>query len=115
MSASTQSDRGWCERIFDGLDFKEEVGDAASDFALEDRPKWVENVLVELMQQTCPSVRLRKFGEITPRKLGLYLGQQCANAYALGAVFNVSPEVATIGKERLKVLEANRSNAAVQS
>jgi hypothetical protein len=113
MSAATQSNPSWCERIFNALDFKPE--DTAPEFAFEDRPKWVKNVLVELMQQTCPSVRLRRFGETTPRKLGLYLGQQCANAYALGAVCNVSPEKASIGKEKLKVLEANRGNAAVQS
>ena len=76
---------GWYEQIFEELDFEAAwPANLRSPANWDDCPKWLVNVSRELMQQSLPFVPVRRFGTITPETLGTFLGQHCANLYAIG-------------------------------
>lgn len=120
--AATEPAKNWCERIFDELELLAPKDEVSSYYDVEKQPQWVIRVLLELSQQVSPAVRLRSLKIITPRGLGLHLGQQCANLYALGERMKVlvkndiNPEQVEKKAENLaKVLEANKDKPTVRS
>ncbi len=75
----------WWKPFFDELDFSRHLPAGAGGLQAEDGPEWVQNVLRELSRQTLPSLAAGLPKEFSPRTLGLFLGQLCANAYAIGS------------------------------
>jgi len=107
------TDHTWCRQIFDALDFAQDGG---SGFAIEKEPDWVCNILRELVQQAAPAICLRKPKGFLPRELGLYLGQQCANLYAMGTMFEeATPDKLEAGKRALNLFENHRDKPGVES
>ncbi len=115
MSETSQPEYSWCEQIFDELEPPESLVEEAC-WDVENEPKWVQNVVAELMQQAMPSYCIRKPKGIIPREVGLYLGQQCANLYAIGDMMTKqTPEQIKAAEANAKMLEQNRSVPGVES
>ena len=77
----------WCEKLFDELDFESVWPTNLQLPARWDNcPKWLINVSRELIQQSMPSTPIRRVEHITPHRLGSFLGQHCANLYAIGDI-----------------------------
>lgn len=115
MSGSIKRGGTWYERSLDALECVSRTNDwAAPDVELEKTPQWVRRVLLEMIQQVWPAVPVKGAGAITPRLVGLALGQQCANLYAIGAL-QVTREQVKASEEYSKRLEANRGLPGVES
>lgn len=89
MKEDATEERDWCEQIYAQL---EAMADSSPFWNPSALPGWVQRVQVELMQQVFPASPLKKLKRATPRSIGLYLGQQCANCYAIGELLDVLPE-----------------------
>lgn len=93
----------WYEQIFKELDFESEwPTNTRSPGNLDECPQWLLNVSRELMQQSSPAIPLRHFREVTPETLGAFLGQHCANLYAISemletGVTHLANEKAIVG------------------
>jgi hypothetical protein len=55
------------------------------EFDSENEPEWVENILVELVQQAMPAFPFRKLDKVTPKELGRLIGQHRANLAAVAS------------------------------
>ena len=115
MSDTSQPEYSWCKQIFDELEPPETLT-AKAGWDTDSEPEWVQKVLVELMQQAMPSFCIRKPKGFLPRELGLYLGQQCANLYAIGDMLvKPTPEQIKAAEAKIKIFEQNRSLPGVES
>jgi len=115
MSDTSQPEYSWCKQIFDELEPPETLT-AKAGWDTDSEPEWVQKVLVELMQQAMPAFCIRKPKGFLPRETGLYLGQQCANLYAIGdLVGNPTPEQIKVAEANAKIFEQNRSVPGVES
>lgn len=74
----------WYEEVFELTDLKSSSPDLESFVNPDNLPDWVNNVLAELVSQSSPAISIKELRDLTPEKLGRFLGQKCANAYALG-------------------------------
>jgi hypothetical protein len=115
MTEGRPSDYTWCKRILDGLEEKDQSAKLARFTVLDDAPEWVWNVARELTRQGLPAVPIRDFSEATPGKVGLYLGQQFANRYAIDRLGLCTPEAAKRGEAFVQVLQRNRSRPEIKS
>lgn len=113
--APALAEHAWCREIFDSLNFKFKAPKVEPLFNPDKQPEWLQNVARELFQQIWPMVPMRKFGEITPEKLGRFLGQQCANCYAIGHAFEVGLQNLDRAQPVLKQFEAHRHLKPVAS
>jgi len=114
LSLEIKKQFSWYRKIFDQLDYS--TDEAGSDANIDDEPEWVWNLVEELGQQVMPSFRIRKFADLTPRDVGAYLGQQCANIYAVGNMFGEpTPEQLQVGEKILQKLEVNKDQPGVES
>ncbi len=105
MDKPTPPESTWYERIFERLDAGPMPANLSAFCDADYVPAWVRNVLQELLQQSHPAISLKKFGAVTPEKLGILLGQQCANAFAMGENFSqpqADPKAVEAAMERLK-------------
>jgi hypothetical protein len=63
-----------------------------------------------------PTFSIRKPKGYLPRELGLYLGQQCANLYAISDKLSApSPERIKVAEAKIKIYQKNRSVPGVES
>ncbi len=53
------------------------------EFDSENEPKWVQNILLELVQQAMPAFPFRNLDKVTPKEFGRLIGQQRANLTAV--------------------------------
>jgi hypothetical protein len=83
----------WLKRIIQA-----ECPAELAETSVENEPKWVENILRELVQQEMPAFPFRKLDKITARDLGRLIGQHRAN-------------LAALAETSAKVLEAGRGLA----
>jgi hypothetical protein len=104
----------WYGKLFNQLDNANQEPRALSN--IDDEPQWIVNLLQELLQQVSPAFPLCNFVEISPRALGLYQGQQCANIFAMDQMINVpiAKQSKALNK-LLKVLETNQYLPGIQS
>jgi hypothetical protein len=116
MNGSPQPDFSWCKRIFDDLDPRPATSENESSVDIDNEPEWVQNVQKELSQQAMPSFCIRKPEGYLPRELGLYLGQQCANMYAMGEMMSEPTSLKIkAAKAKIKIYQQNRSVPGVES
>ena len=76
------------------------------------------SVTAKLISQSMPLIPVNELKTMTPRKLGLVLGQQCANSYAIGEYLQSlasNAEAQKKGKANLKVLRTQRHVPGVSS
>jgi hypothetical protein len=115
-SEATGDQNEWCRAIFQTLEPPRQLTDPDSVMSLDNEPTWVQNVFYHLMQQAAPSFSIDKTREITPKILGRYLGQQCANLYAVQhLIVEVSDDSLRARQAQLAVFEQNRNLPGVES
>ncbi len=115
MSDKSQPEYPWCKQIFDELEPPEPLVEKAG-WNMDNEPEWVQKLQLELMQQAMPSFCIRKPKGINPREAGLYLGQQCANLYAIGEMVTIpTTEQIKASAAKIKIFEQNRSLPGVES
>jgi len=113
---ATEDQNAWCRAIFETLNPPEQLIGSESEISIENEPPWVKNVIYELMQQAAPAFSIENTEEITPKFLGRYLGQQCANLYAMGNLLREpTAETVAVADSNLKVFEQNRNLPGVES
>jgi hypothetical protein len=74
----------WYERVFETTDLTFSNPELKPYLDVDQYPKRVVNVMVELSRQALHLSPVRGLVSITPKKLGMNLGQKCANLYAIG-------------------------------
>ena len=115
MNDASQRNYSWCQRIYDELK-PPSTQVAGTGFDFENEPEWVQNIVRELVQQAAPTIELKKPKYVTPTEVGLYLGQQRANLYAIGELMEkAGPENLKQSEKVLKILEAKRNSPGVES
>lgn len=108
----------WYERVFETTDLNFSNPKLDPYLNVDKYPEWVVLVMSELSRQGLHLSPLRGLAAISPKKLGMNLGQKCANLYAIGNQFkagfenpqNVEKVVAFIEQ-----LEKNKENPVVAS
>lgn len=74
----------WYQRVFETTDLTFTNPELNPYLNVDEYPQWVVNMMMEVSRQGLHLSPIRSLVDITPRKLGLNLGQKCANLYALG-------------------------------
>ena len=108
--------RPWYEEIVADFTVQETPAQPESHLDPEHLPEWVQKVMIELTQQSGPGVPIRHFGKPTPRKVGQWLGQNCANSYAIADHLQgpLTAQMDTVTPV-LRQLEDNRQLPGVES
>lgn len=111
MNTESKSARPWYEQIFDSIELTDSrpALERYSDF--DKHPAWVVTVLRELVNQNMPAAPIKKFKEMSPAMVGGFLGQSCANVYAVGE--NLEPAIESVKRVNgaVKALRAINANA----
>jgi hypothetical protein len=107
----------WFERIWECTGLVNSNPELAPYWDLDKSPQYQVNVMAKLIGQGLPLTPPKTLKVITPGKLGLLLGQQCASLYALGEYLSVgnNPEAVKRGEENLKFLETQTDVPGVTS
>ena len=109
----------WYERVFESTDLECKDPELKPLLEVEKYPEWVVNVLAELSRQGLHLSPVKEMIRITPKRLGLLLGQKCANYYAIGnrleATGGTRPEVVERSLARIEQMEKQRDNPVVAS
>jgi hypothetical protein len=93
----------WYEQIWARMELRNTNPKLAPYFDVKQFPDYLANVTASLISQSMPLAPIKKLKVMTPEKLGLVLGQKCANLYALGdekVVGNLQP-----AKQQLEALK----------
>lgn len=118
MENENHPERTWYERVFETTDLNFSNPKLDQHLNVEKYPQWVVNVMTELSRQGLHLSPLRTLASITPRKLGMNLGQKYANFYSVfGQVNKVleNPEALEKGAKYVEHLEKNKENPVVAS
>jgi hypothetical protein len=75
--------RPWYERVFETSDLTFSNPELDPYLNVDQYPQWVLNMMAELTRQSLHLSPVRGMAAVTPRKLGMNLGQKCANFYAI--------------------------------
>jgi len=84
MEKPNPPERTWYERVFELSDLTFSNPELKAFLDVDQYPDWVTNVMIELSRQGLHLTPLRGMAALTPKKLGMSLGQKCANLYAIG-------------------------------
>lgn len=108
----------WRERVFETTDLNFSNPKLDPYLNVDKYPQWVVNIMTELSRQGLHLTPLRSMKTVTPRKLGMNLGQKCANYYAIfGPLEGVldDPEKVKNATTWLERFEKNKENPTVAS
>lgn len=115
MKTENRRVRTWYERIF----ARAYVNDARPELSVylkfDKYPLWVRNVASELFNQNSPTISIKRMHPLTPEKAGKFLGQNCANVYAVAENFHAGMQLTAKLEEVEKQLQAHRANPGVSS
>jgi hypothetical protein len=114
-----KANRPWFEEIAHAVDNVQPPAKLKAFLGVEAYPEWLVNVCAELFQQATPSAPIAEFKVDGPKSIGLWLGQNVANFYAIGEVFKKSIQVNEQNQDALKKvlanLEANKTRPDVKN
>jgi len=108
----------WFERRWESTELVNTNPELAPYWDVEKFPQYQVNVMAKLFGQALPLTPMKELKTMTPEKLGLVLGQQCAAVYALGEnVESVAsnPQTVKQGKDALEFLRKQRHVSGVSS
>jgi hypothetical protein len=86
MENSEKKPPAWYEEVFDSSDLPNSKPGLDPFVNVDVLPNWVVKVLIEILSQNMPSIPIKQLRVVTPEKVGRFLGQRCANAYAIGDI-----------------------------
>lgn len=121
MEPENKPERTWYERVFETTDLNFSNPKLDPYLNVEKYPDWVTNIMIELSRQGLHLSPIRAMKEITPKKLGMNLGQKCANFYAIqnfvqaGLSAMENPQHAEKVVAMLEKFEEEKKNPAVAS
>lgn len=98
--------RSWYERIWQRVELSNTNPKLAPYLDVKQFPGYQANVTAALISQSMTLTPVKKLKAMTPEKLGLVLGQKCANFYALGD----EKQVANLQRAKLQ-LEALKKHS----
>lgn len=79
-------------------------------------PEWLVNVCKEIFQQATPAAKLQTFKMDSPKSVGLWLGQNIANFYAIGETVQRALDAGRNNSEQIDAFEKRiASNAHLPS
>jgi hypothetical protein len=112
---TTSSEVPWYKELFAALDSFTPISELGSFLNVDEYPAWVINVSKELFQQSAPTFPILQLKTETPVGLGLWLGQNCANFYALGELLGMpdgtpEEEINKRCESAVKLVEALEGN-----
>jgi hypothetical protein len=110
--------RPWFYRVYETTDLAFSNPKLDPYLNVDKYPKWVVNIMTELSRQGLHLTPVRSMKAITPRNLGMNLGQKCANLYAIfGPIEAVldDPEKIKKATALLEHFEKNKENPVVAS
>ncbi len=108
----------WYEEVFDSTDLPNTTPELAPYTDVDRYPAWVLKVISELARQIMPAIPIKQLRAITPENVGRFLGQKCANVYAINErLLEAMPRVPDLGKAKalLKQLEQHKEKPGVSS
>jgi len=115
MKTENRRKRTWYERVFDNahLMSSRPVLDPYLNF--EKYPDWLVKVMGELTNQNMPAISIKKMRPITPENAGRFLGQHCANVYAVAENFQLGMQSVRKMKEVAKPWYKHKDKPEVAS
>jgi hypothetical protein len=107
----------WYERIWNKIELVNTNPDLAPYLDVDKFPEYQVNVTAKLMSQGLPQTPVKELKTITPEKLGLVLGQQCATLYELGKQFEPlgKPEAVNQVEKTVEFYTKNQQVPGVES
>src|ERR1017187_668042 len=84
MQSENKPKTTWYELVFETTDLTAKNPALEPYVRVEHYPEWLMNVMAELSRQGLHLSPAKDMNPVTPKKLGLLLGQKCANLYAIG-------------------------------
>ena len=109
--------RTWYERIWDKIELVNTNPDLAPYLDVDQFPEYQVNLTAKLVGQGLPLTPPKELKIITPEKLGLRLGQQCATLYELGKKFEPlgKPEAVKQTEKAVEFFTKNQQVPGVES
>ena len=108
----------WYEQIWDRMGLENSNPELSPYLDVDQFEPYQASVTAKLISQSMPLTPVKELMTMTPKKLGLVLGQQCATAYSLGDFLQSlasNPEAIKKGKANLKALRTQRHIPGVSS
>jgi hypothetical protein len=121
METENKPERTWYERVFETTDLTFSNPELKPYLDVDQYPEWLVNVMAELFRQGLHLTPPRDMAVITPKKLGMSLGQKCANFYAIGNQIQTgiaaleNPQNAEKLAAFIEQLDKNKENPVVAS
>ena len=112
--ANSQS---WYEQIWNKIELANTNPNLAPYLDVDKLPEYQVNVVAKLIGQGLPLTPPRELKTMTPEKLGLVLGQQCATLYELGKQLEPlgNPEAVKQAEKTTEFLTKNQQVPGVES
>jgi hypothetical protein len=114
-----KANKPWFEEIVHAVDNIQVSAKLKTFLDVEVYPEWLISVCAELFQQATPSTPIAEFKVDGPKSIGLWLGQNIANFYAMGEVFEKSIKAREQNADGLKKmlanLEANKTRPEIKN
>src|ERR1035441_8288030 len=79
VEKKTEPVLAWYERVFESSDLNSTSAELKPILDADEYPEWVWNVIAELSRQGLHLSPAKEMVRMTPKRLGLLLGQKCAN------------------------------------
>src|SRR5271157_4782984 len=92
MENEKQPEGHWYERAFERSDLTLSNPKLKPYLDVDQYPQWLVNVMAELTRQGLHLTPAREIATVTPKRLGMNLGQKCANLSAIGNQFQAGME-----------------------
>jgi hypothetical protein len=121
MENQNQTESTWYQRVFDTINLPNSTPELDPYLDVDKYPEWVRLVVVELSRQSSHLTPVKDLAVVTPEKVGKYLGQKCANCYAIGNQLQAgitaleNPQNAKRVATTLNNLEEHKENPVVAS
>ena len=118
MENENKAERSWYERVFETTDLTSSNPKVEPYVNVDKYPEWVVNVMAELSRQSLHLSPVKELARITPKRLGLNLGQKCANLYAISNQFQPAtenPKISANAELVLKQFQEQKENPAAAS
>lgn len=115
MKTETRNQGPWYKEIFNSIELTDSRPALRPYLDVDKHPAWVTNVLGELVGQNMPTFPLKKVKEITPKMVGTFLGQNCANVYAVAENLHVARESTNKLREAAKQLQMHEAKFDVRN
>jgi hypothetical protein len=118
MKNENQPKGTWYERVFESSDLTYSNPELKPYLDPNEYPKWVVNIMAELSRQSLHLSPVRSLANVTPKKLGLNLGQKCANLYAISGQLNATiqnPDAVAKIAAHINQLDKNKEKPDVAS